>query len=171
MNKQKAAEFLEIGVRSLERYMAHGRVAYVRQRGKTGEVVDFRKSELQRFKEELHSPTHQAAVEVRQASSSNSSGLVAKDQIMAEIGESLVSMSEGIDALSEAVFYMLKERTHKIPVENKPLLTLAEAQQVSGLSRKFLLEAIQQGRLKAEIIGKAWRVKRRDLDRFISKLF
>jgi len=49
MNKQEAAEFLGIGVRSLERYMSQGRIAYTRQRGKTGEVVVFEDSELQRF--------------------------------------------------------------------------------------------------------------------------
>jgi len=168
MNKAEAAEFLGIGVRSLERYMSQGRIAYTRQRGKTGEVVVFNKLELEHFKEELHEPTHEGAVEqVRQGSSSNSSQLVTSSQIMAEVGESLLNISDGIDALLETI----KELAVKIPVETKPLLTLAEARQLSGLSRQYLLQAIKENRLKGQKIGKAWRVKRRDLERFVASLF
>ncbi|MGI2908352.1 helix-turn-helix domain-containing protein [Tolypothrix sp. VBCCA 56010] len=168
MNKQEAAEFLNIGVRSLERYMSQGRIAYSRQRGKTGEVVVFKNAELERFKEELHSVTHQGAIEqVRQGSSSSSSQMVTSSQIMAEVGESLINISEGIDALLEAI----KELTVKIPVESKPLLTLAEARQLSGLSRQYLLQAIKGNQLKGQLLGKAWRVKRKDLERFVGKLF
>ena len=167
MNKASAADFLGIGVRSLERYMFQNRIAYTRQRGKTGEVVVFEDSELQRFKEELYQPTNDGAVEVRQVSPQNSSQMVASSQIMAEIGESLLNISEGIDALLEAV----KELAVKIPVETKPLLTLAEARQLSGLSRQYLLQAIKEKRLNGQKIGKAWRVKRRDLERFVASLF
>jgi excisionase family DNA binding protein len=86
---------------------------------------------------------------------------------MAEVGESLLNISEGIDALLEAV----KELAVKIPVETKPLLTLSEARQLSGLSRRYLLQAIKEKQLKGQKIGKAWRVKRRDLERFVASLF
>jgi excisionase family DNA binding protein len=52
----------------------------------------------------------------------------------------------------------------------KPLLTLAEAHNLTGLSRGILREAIDGGKLKAKIIGRAWRVKRADLDSYIGKL-
>ncbi len=167
MNKREAAEFLGIGVRSLERYMSQNRIAYTRVRGKTGEVVIFEDSELQRFKDELYQPTHDGAVEVRQVSPQNSSQMVTNSQIMADVGESLLNISEGIDALLEAV----KELAVKIPVENKPLLTLAEARQLSGLSRQYLLQAIKEKRLKGQMVGRAWRVKRRDLECFVASLF
>lgn len=168
MNKVSAAEFLGIGVRSLERYMSQNRIAYTRQRGKTGEVVVFEDSELQRFKDELYQPTHDGAVEqVRQESPQNSSQLVTSSQIMAEVGESLLNISDGIDALLLA----MKEIAHRTPVETKPLLTLAEARQLSGLSRRYLLQAIKEKQLKGQIVGKAWRVKRRDLERFVASLF
>jgi excisionase family DNA binding protein len=50
------------------------------------------------------------------------------------------------------------------------LLTLAEARELTGLARGVLREAIDQGKLKAKIIGRAWRVKRADLDTYIHKL-
>ena len=168
MNKQDAAKFLNIGVRTLERYMSQRKIAYTRRRGKTGEVVSFEDWELQRFKEELYQPTHEGAVEqVRQGSSTSSSQIATSSQIMADVGESLLNISEGIDTLIE----IMKEFSYKVPVQTKSLLSLQEARQLSGLSRQFLLEAINDNKLKAKIIGRAWRVKRSDLERFVSKLF
>src|SRR5205823_4403495 len=55
-------------------------------------------------------------------------------------------------------------------IADKPLLTLAECQALTGLSRGILRGAIGEGRLKARIIGRAWRVKRPDLDLYVKKL-
>lgn len=57
------------------------------------------------------------------------------------------------------------------PAYQKFLLTLTEAQELTGLGRTILREAITQGKLKAKIIGKTWRVKYTDLERYIEKLF
>ena len=81
MNKTEAAEFLGIGVRTLERYMTQNRVAYTRQRGKTGDTVIFERSELEHLKRELYQPTYEGAVEVRQGSPSNSSEMVTTSQM------------------------------------------------------------------------------------------
>jgi excisionase family DNA binding protein len=50
------------------------------------------------------------------------------------------------------------------------MLSLAEASQLSGLSREHLREAIEEKKLKARIIGGGWRVKRDDLDLYVKKL-
>ncbi len=60
--------------------------------------------------------------------------------------------------------------TPTIAIENKPLLKLVEAQMLTGLSRDTLIEAINAGKLKARIIGRAWRIKREELDSYIKKL-
>lgn len=52
----------------------------------------------------------------------------------------------------------------------KLLLTLAEAQVLTGLSRGVLRDSIDSGELKAKQIGRAWRIKRSDLEAFIGKL-
>lgn len=57
-----------------------------------------------------------------------------------------------------------------MPIADKLLLTIAEAQALTGLSREFLRDAITQGELKAKVIGKGWRVKRSDLETYIDKL-
>jgi hypothetical protein len=55
-------------------------------------------------------------------------------------------------------------------LEEKILLNLEEAQYLTGLSREILREAINSGKLKAQIIGKSWRVKRFDLSDYIDSL-
>jgi excisionase family DNA binding protein len=58
----------------------------------------------------------------------------------------------------------------RVPVESKPLLKLDEASQLTGLSRQILREAIEQNKLKAKIVGRAWRIKRDALDQYLKNL-
>jgi excisionase family DNA binding protein len=60
--------------------------------------------------------------------------------------------------------------TVTVPIESKPLLTLDEARALTGLSRNHLLEAFHAKKLKARVIGRAWRIKRSDLDAYLKKL-
>jgi excisionase family DNA binding protein len=53
----------------------------------------------------------------------------------------------------------------------KLLLTLAECQTLTGLSRAVLREAIEAKRLKGALIGRAWRVRRADVEDYLKKLF
>ncbi|MBN3945061.1 MAG: helix-turn-helix domain-containing protein [Nostoc sp. NMS7] len=41
--------------------------------------------------------------------------------------------------------------------------SISEAQALTGLFREVLKSAIASGELKAQVIGKGWRVKRNDL--------
>ncbi|MDF5714496.1 MAG: helix-turn-helix domain-containing protein [Rhizonema sp. NSF051] len=49
-----------------------------------------------------------------------------------------------------------------VPVADKLLLTQTEAQLLTGLSKEFLRDAINDGTLKAKLIGRSWRIKRSD---------
>ncbi len=53
MNKAEAAEILEIGVRSLERYTSAGRIAAQRVKMPRGFALDYDQGEVERFKTEL----------------------------------------------------------------------------------------------------------------------
>ena len=57
-----------------------------------------------------------------------------------------------------------------VSIADKLLLTLSEAQALTELSKGFLRDAINNGELKAKIIGRSWRVKRSDLDEYIANL-
>lgn len=56
------------------------------------------------------------------------------------------------------------------PAADKLLLNIADAQQLTGLSRLFLLGAIKEEKLKAQKIGRGWKIKRKDLDIYIDNL-
>ena len=55
-------------------------------------------------------------------------------------------------------------------ISHKLMLSLQEAAALSGLPRQHLLEAIEKGRLKAQLLEHAWRIKRADLDDYIRRL-
>jgi excisionase family DNA binding protein len=157
VDKKKAAEVLNVSTRLVERYASEGRLGEVRYvRGRTGKQADYDESAIERLKAELEAPDHPATA--LQAPNRSATGLVA-----AEYGARLIN---ALDALSH-------ERARARPsvaIEAKPLLKLSEAQALTGLSRGVLLEAIDSGKLKARIIGRAWRVKRADLENYIKKL-
>jgi excisionase family DNA binding protein len=55
-------------------------------------------------------------------------------------------------------------------VGQKILLSLKECRTLTGLSDDNLRDAIHNGKLKAKIIGRGYKVKRDDLDSYIKKL-
>jgi excisionase family DNA binding protein len=57
-----------------------------------------------------------------------------------------------------------------VSIADKPLLKLNEAAALTGLSRDTLRTAIDAKKLKGKLIGKAFRIKRDDLDEYIKKL-
>lgn len=52
----------------------------------------------------------------------------------------------------------------------KVLLSLDDCRALTGLSRAILRDAIETKKLKARKIGRAWRIKRTDLDSYINRL-
>jgi excisionase family DNA binding protein len=159
MNKTEAAKYLNIGVRSLERYTGEGRVIGQRIRGKTGLVLDYGAAELERFKAELEAPE---STEVEGSPSSAASPATALAR--------LPRQSLSIVATQPQSTLSKRERPTVAP-EWKLLLTLEEAQALTGLSRSTLRAAIDGKALKAAQIGRAWRIRRGDLEKYLAKLF
>ena len=171
MNKQEAAEFLGVSVRALERYVQQGRIGVTYSKGKTRPTANFDPQELEEFKEELNQPTIKPAVESRQISTEpqlKTGKLVHQGDELAEFGDIRV-----IDKLSSIIESLLgrSETQPTVPVADKLLLTQTEAQLLTGLSKEFLRDAINDGTLKAKLIGRSWRIKRSDLEEFVAGLF
>lgn len=170
MNKQEAAEFLGVSVRALERYVQQGKVGGHYEKGKTRSTLVFDKAELEAFKAELERKLYKPVVEP-----SNLDNPATSDTALARLSQSSSIQperveEEGLSAILEA---LLEHQSQRIPTpaHYKLLLTLTDAQALTGLSRVILREAITKGTLKAQIIGRSWRVKRIDLERYIEKLF
>lgn len=159
MNKQEAAEFLGVSVRALERYVQQGRIGGHYEKGKTRPTLVFDSSELEAFKAELEQKLYKPAVETSNPDNPNTA--------LATFGGN----SEHVDfAILDALIERQSER-HQTPPHHKLLLTLNDATALTGLSRAILRQAIRQGKLKAAIVGKSWRIKYTDLERYIEKLF
>jgi excisionase family DNA binding protein len=165
MTKTEAAVYLGVSTRAVERYAATGKLASHYERGKTGQVLAFDESELERFKAELEAPRPN----VRQEASSDLARLdatpnaAAIEVLATEVLARLMEAAQGSAPSPD------KSRL-SVPVESKLLLTLAEAQALTGLSRGVLRAAIAAGDLKARQIGRAFRVKRGDLESYVKKL-
>ena len=168
MNKKEAAAYLGVSTRAIERYVKQGKLSVKYIKGKTSKLATYDEAELARLQEELTQITHKPAIEQvtpEETSLSNSSptltGLLEK--VIFPLSSQLTQLTEAVQSLKSLPIPL-------VPTEQKLLLTLKEVQALTGLSREILREAIKEGKLKAKIIGKSWRVKRGDLEDFIEGL-
>jgi excisionase family DNA binding protein len=160
MDKESAATFLGVSTRTLQRYTTQGKIAVAYKHGKTGAEADYDESELRRFKEQQESITYQPA----QAT------LAGDEQSLALAPFQRENAAIAGAAVAAAILERLQPSKPSVPLESKPLLKLDEASILTGLSRQILREAIEANKLKAKIVGRAWRIKRDDLDQFLKKL-
>ena len=167
MNKKEAAEYLSVSTRAIERYTQQGKISVKYEKGKTRPVAVYEQQELDRLKEELNATVHKPAVEI----STNTDNIeLAGIGISGLVEKLVIPLSQQLKQLTEAVQNLERRRTPLVPVEEKLLLTLKEVQALTGLSREILREAIAANQLKAKIVGKAWRIKRGDLEDYIEQL-
>jgi len=167
MNKEEAAKYLSITVRTLQRHMAANRIGFSGGRD-TGKEATFTKADLDRFKTDQEALTTTVSPVVSPLSENvippTQQALQAafSTQDIAPLGERLITALEGLQTPTAGV--------SPVPVADKLTLSLVEAAQLSGLSRNHLRQAIEEKKLKARIIGRGWRVKRDDLDAYVKKL-
>jgi len=170
MNKKEAASYLGVSTRAIERYTQKGLLSVKYEGGKTRPVAVYDSEELDKLKEELETTIYKPAIE---SSSPTPTNLATTDVSLSGLVEKiLIPLSHQLTSLTKAIqgLQTLPTALPAVPIENKLLLTLREVQALTGLSRDTLREAIEQGQLKAQIIGKAWRVKRQDLEEYIDNL-
>jgi predicted transcriptional regulator len=146
MNKKQVAEFLGVSTRIVEKYASEGRlgeVTYVR--GKTGKQAEYNREAVENLKTILDSPDTAIATKTPDAR-----------LIVASLIEAITSREE--------------LRSASVRVSEKLLLNLNDCKLLTGLSEQNLRDAIKSERLKAKIIGRGWKVKKQDLDNFVSNL-
>ncbi len=160
MNKKEVAEALGVSTRLIEKYAHEGRlgeVTYVR--GKTGKQADFDAAAVDRLKAELEAPDRPLPAI---APNTRASGLVVASDVDRD---RFIAALEKIAAQGQQT-----NGRPVVAIESKPLLKLDEASALTGLSRAILREAIERKKLKAKMIGRAWRILRADLDNYLKKL-
>ena len=191
MNKEEAAQFLGVSVRALERYTKQSRISVRYERGRTRPVATYERDDLERLKAELEAPIYRhaknevEAVEgqdegAEETTPNSDSPTLARFVEVGEVtpdtrtAQAAAMMLTRLLTLAQAAPLDTAARrrpeTTAQEASAKLLLTLAEAQTLTGLSRATLKAAIDAGELPANQISRAWRVKRADLERWIETL-
>jgi excisionase family DNA binding protein len=183
MNKKEAAEFLGVSEKTVERYKSAGKLSARLKRivgadGKSRKVLEFNQSDLERLKRELsgnmvfpeitdgHAQTETQTDTDRQTQidSANFAGSELSIYGQTQTADLFEIIFKSLETISERNL-RASDRFQKL------MLTVDEASAVSGLPKAFLDRAIKKdGALKATKIGGRYRIKRQDLDEFISNL-
>jgi excisionase family DNA binding protein len=165
MNKEQAAEFLGISVRTLQRHVQRGELQSteikVEKGGQLRRETVFDREELERFKA---NPPQQKKPSVTAMTVTTPQAVMSDTSVTTDkaVMSAQPVTSDGFQRLLTAI--------ESQSVGQKVLLTLKDCRQLTGLSGEYLREAIHAGELKARIIGRGWKVKRSDLDAYVKKL-
>jgi excisionase family DNA binding protein len=157
MNKEQAAQELKISVRSLQRLVQSKKISVIYKRGVSGkQEAIFNPEEIENYKRGRDAETIKPSVATTGDTALARSGVTTGDTALAR-------------NVIETIFNVIGQKP-TVAIADKPLLKLDEASALTGLSRHFLRQSIEDGKLKGRIIGRGFRVKRDDLNEFIKKL-
>jgi len=184
LDKKQAAEYLQVTTRSLERYTNEGRISVRYEQSPNGEIAMFDPEELKKFKTDKQTSRIKPTVEPDRPQhdrpSNPQSQITRSSQPQTEPYNPPQEANFGLATLIAPLGALFNNLTKAIDnhgsrvttteLRSKLLLTLNEAQLVTGLSRDTLMEAIDNGELPSKIIGKARRIKTQDLERYITNL-
>jgi excisionase family DNA binding protein len=152
MNKEEAAETLGISVRSLQRLVQSEKISVTYKRGESGkQEAIFNGDEIETFKQQRDIESVKPA-----AATTGDTALARNDA------------NQFLQVLRQAI--TPETKAAGVPIADKPLLKLDEAAALTGLSRDTLRAAIDTKELNGKLIGRAFRIKRADLDEYIKKL-
>jgi excisionase family DNA binding protein len=184
LDKRQAAEYLGVTTRTLERHAKEGKLSVRYENSQFGEVALFDPEELEAFKEGKQTTRIKPAVEPErsdQLTPKPQNQIVRTLQTQLELANpQQPETTFGIGALIAPLGALFGNLTRAIDnhgsrvttteLRSKLLLTLDEAQTITGLSREILQDAIKNGELPSKIMGKSYRIKQKDLERYIDEL-
>ena len=152
MSKREAAELLGVSTRGIERAVRRGQLNVVYHDSKHGKKAWFSPAELERYRQQ-----QQARGPVGFMTGSG--------------GPTIGTVIPMVEMQPRPSAEPTRRTTPKtVPIVDRLTLTLAEAAQLSGLPRKFLVESVRSGALKSVKIGRIAFIKRSDLNLFVQSL-
>jgi excisionase family DNA binding protein len=170
MNKEQAAAALGITVRTLQRHMAAHRIGFAMRKTATGEEATFSAEEVARFKAQRDALTETVTP------AANVSEVVRAPAQALERQPGAEGMAILVSAIKDALQGEYAARKGQAGADSiadlshKLMLSLPEAARLSGLSANHLREAIHEGKLKAKIVGRGWKVKPDELRAYVGKV-
>ena len=182
MNKREAAEFLKVSEKTIERYKSAGKLSARLIRvtgddGKTRQVLDFKEAELERLKGELSGEKVFPIVTDGHAQTKTQTDTDGQTQLDRLNPDNIESLSVGqtqtvrlISAIFERIESGFRRQMEASDRAQKLMLTIVEAAALSGLPKSFIRQSVKDGKLKAVVISRTYRIKRQDLDIFVTDL-
>jgi excisionase family DNA binding protein len=157
MNKEEARNELGISVRSLQRLVQSEKISVTYRRGASGkQEAIFNPEEIENYKRGRDAEIIKPSV-----APTGDTALARSDATTSDTALARNVIETFLNAIGQKP---------AVAIADKPLLKLDEAAALTGLSRQILRQAIKDGKLKGRIIGRGFRVKREDLDKFIKNL-
>jgi excisionase family DNA binding protein len=186
LDKKQAAEYLGVTTRTLERHAKEGKLSVRYEQSQFGEVAMFDLEELENFREGKQTTRIKPTIEPDRVEQidrpANPQSQIARSpQTQLELSNPQQPESTlGFGALIAPLGALFNNLTRAIDnhssrvttteLRSKLLLTLDEAQTITGLSREILQDAIKNGEIPSKIMGKSYRIKQKDLQRYIDEL-
>lgn len=153
MSKREAAELLGVSTRGIERAVRRGHLNVVYHDSKHGKKAWFSPGDLERYRAQqlARSPV----------------GFMTGSSGGPTIGTVIPMVEMQPRPLAEP---QRRTMAKTVPIVDRLALTIAEAAQLSGLPRKFLVESVRSGTLKSAKVGRIAFIKRSDLNEFVQRL-
>ena len=170
MNKEEAAKYLGMSVRSLQRLTSEGLFKPALTGNKGAAVYDA--AELRQWRDMSEDERRRARVEANRQQTGALSPMTVMTGKADVTGNGVMTVTRDTPDSRREFAQMIAEAVTAKPalsVAEKLTLSLMEAAQLSGLSRRILRQAIEEKKLKARIIGRGWRISRATLDAYVAK--
>jgi excisionase family DNA binding protein len=157
MNKEQAADALNITVRTLQRHMAAHRIGFAMRRTVTGEEATFSDEEVERFKAERDALT-----------TTVTPALNVSEVVRDEPSEALQRAGNIPDG---AMLVSMLMEAANAPHAPCMLLSVKEAAEFSGLSVSRIMKEIHAGTLDGRKIGRGFKLRPADVSEFVRQVF
>lgn len=194
LTKSEAAIALGVSEKTVSRYVAAGRLPARYVRGKTAQKLEIAPHDVARLQLELENRAPQSPQSPvmpseplfgtgrpESAPESQITALARDSEALAP-EETVPSPTLTLAALARIVRAVMDESGHRqtksdksdkarVPIESKLLLSLDEAAALSGMPRAHLDAARRDGQLSARKIGRSFKIRRDELERFVASLW
>jgi excisionase family DNA binding protein len=165
ITKTEAAALLDKTPRAVERYAASGRLSVTYEKGKTRDIPQYDRAEVEALARELQKPSTPARGTVATPGDNGDAGV---SQVVAIRSQALERQT---GAKGMAIFVSAIKDALQGNHAPKMLLSLTDAAEVSGLSASHLLDAIHDGRLDGRKIGRGFKIRPADLQEYAKQVW
>ena len=157
ISKQEAADLLEVSTKTVQKYVAQGRLSSKYERTKTGDAMFIPESEVLRLKEQHQQAIHRPTVET--------------PDLPAVINQ-LIPHQDDRQQLTRfmGALEVFINKQHSQVQANTLTISIKEAALLTGLTQKFIQDAITRGDLRLIHDGNRKRLRRKQVEEWVDRL-